>query len=317
MVNLRMAQEPKKKKLKIYPIGGLGNQLFIFYAGLAMSTIRNSQLVVDMSLMPKYGKSHGENIANYILPGDIKIINPDPGLIRSFSTRVILNLSTVLHSATKLKNALIYISPQIGFDSQLLENKKLTRIFGYFQSYKYFELVDTLFSERIRKKRYSEEYLKLESLMEKEDFIAIHIRRGDFKLHASTVGILSINYYKSCLIQASKEFPTSSILVFTDDIEEANRLISLLPSEVNTQVITDKEISCSLETIQLMSKAKILIIANSTFSYWGGIFSGEKTEVWAPEKWFRAMGDPNELMPNRWKKINPNWESESSIQNNG
>ena len=60
-----------------------------------------------------------------------------------------------------------------------------------------------------------------------------------------------------------------------------------------------------------MSKGIAIVISNSTFSWWSAAFSKPGTSVYYPSKWFKALDDPEDLIPRDWTPIESEWlESE-------
>jgi hypothetical protein len=97
------------------------------------------------------------------------------------------------------------------------------------------------------------------------------------------------------------------IYIFTDDINSARQMFddSL---DVAINWITPPSDTDPAESLLLMSKAKVNIIANSTFSWWGAALNETGKVVLAPEKWFKAMPDPEFLYPPEWLRIASQWE---------
>jgi hypothetical protein len=97
------------------------------------------------------------------------------------------------------------------------------------------------------------------------------------------------------------------IYIFSDDIQAAKDLLHLSVPSDTVWIIPPIE-SNSVESLLLMSKAKSIIIANSTYSWWGAALKQEKLDVVAPKKWFRSMDDPQDLYPPQWHLIESSWE---------
>jgi hypothetical protein len=136
-----------------------------------------------------------------------------------------------------------------------------------------------------------ESYLKFE-----KPVIAIHVRRGDFKI---TGNISSIDYFTE-VIEVIRKF-TGKLLpvtVFTDaNTAEIQRLLDL--PEVKLA-----ERKADIIDILLLADSKILVMSlNSTFSYWGA-FLNENIIIKDPREWhvpFHADHNGKEI----------NWSTES------
>ena len=188
-------------------------------------------------------------------------------------------------------------------------------LYGYFQSYKYFEKnkQDVLDLLEINNPIF-------ESSIKNINFYnscSIHIRRGDYVKIAQTNPLnphplQSIDYYKQAIniINADKYF------VFSDDINwckenlKDERLVFIDYPEKNLNYF-----AADLCELQLMSLCNYNIIANSSFSWWSAYLNNNKNKkIVAPKKWFsdeyiKVISNYNSenilksLTPDSWIKI--------------
>ena len=56
-----------------------------------------------------------------------------------------------------------------------------------------------------------------------------------------------------------------------------------------------------------MSLSKVIIIANSSFSWWAAKTGIKKELVIAPSPWFKTLESPTYLIPNSWYQIKSSW----------
>jgi len=167
---------------------------------------------------------------------------------------------------------------------------------GYFQSEKYFSHCRQLIKRQFTfKKNITDEvneFIKNSDIC-MDDFVSIHVRRGDylnlFDYHTN----LSDEYY----LDAMKNFPDKKFMVFSDDIEWCRN--SKIFDSVDV-IYSDKN---QFEDLCLMSMCSGHIIANSSFSWWGSWLSGNKTI--APAQWFGYKGPSNwnDIYLSDWKVI--------------
>jgi hypothetical protein len=61
------------------------------------------------------------------------------------------------------------------------------------------------------------------------------------------------------------------------------------------------------ESLVLMSLSKVIIIANSSFSWWAAKTGTGKEMVIAPKPWFRNLENPSSLIPDLWIQIKSDW----------
>lgn len=164
---------------------------------------------------------------------------------------------------------------------------------GYFQSEKYFadakpEVADALGFA------YSP-----------QDFVAIHIRRGDYLQYPDQFPVLPMEYYKNaikeCVLLGYAWFriysddPGWCYEVFHDEYFRGI-MIQLMP------------LGDPLQDLQSMYHAKAFIIANSSYSLFAASLRDDEPLVIAPaeHRWYgprNAHLDTNDLMHERWIKI--------------
>lgn len=158
---------------------------------------------------------------------------------------------------------------------------------GFFQTEKYFkhckDEIKSLF--------------KLNTVTGYEDYVSIHVRRGDYVRHAAAFPPVTMGY----LQRAMDMFPGRKFLVFSDDIPWCQGRIR------NAEYPNGDE----LEDLSLMASCGDHIIANSTFSWWGaylGINPDKKIITPDHRVWFGRyngvkvdqMGD---IIPEGWHEI--------------
>lgn len=140
-----------------------------------------------------------------------------------------------------------------GFD--IPDNKN---IYGYFGSEKYFEHCKELVRHYFTMKDIANPY---------KDCVLMHYRNYNLPEFAK----LDQKYYSEAL----KHFPDKRVVVVTDNIEVAKRAIRLDCEYINNSPIVD---------FYLLAHADYLVMANSTFSWWGAWLSQAKTV--APKRWY-------------------------------
>ena len=163
---------------------------------------------------------------------------------------------------------------QMAFIYGEMRRGRLTDI--YAQSYEYWDM----YSDEI-KKLFGED-------IEKNNYVAIHVRRGDYVDNPFYVDLMKTDYYE----RAMAEFPDAKFKVFSDDIEWCAK----------QEIFKDCEFSENineLEDLNDIAGSKGVIMANSSFSWWGAFLSNGK--VIAPSKWF-TDGTSIKLLSN-WKVI--------------
>ena len=186
-------------------------------------------------------------------------------------------------------------------------------IYGYFQSYKYFQENYSIIYRLLNIEKMKNYVLSTIDL--KEDFldncISIHFRIGDYKKLQDFHPLATYDYYERALncISSSTQHREFNILYFCED-SDIDDVLSIINKLVDKFPIYNfKRGLNSLEDWQqmlLMSCCHHNIIANSSFSWWSAYFNSNKDKIVCyPSVWFgnAANNDTRDLCPSDWTKI--------------
>jgi hypothetical protein len=192
-------------------------------------------------------------------------------------------------------------------------------LYGYFQSYKYFEskyneiciMIELKKKKMIVKEKYN-----------KYDFsnsISMHFRIGDYINIQNSHPILDKNYYLNALeYLLEKDDNLKTVYYFTEkhDISEVENNISFLKSKLpNIEFKYVHDIEEDWEEMLLMSMCEHNIIANSTFSWWGAYFNSNPDKIVCyPSNWFGPglTHNTDDLFPTKWIKISQRREGDGN-----
>jgi len=283
-------------------VGGIGNQLFCYFAGYYLAKKLGYELKVDVSDIRSKRSVHDVSIEALELPGTFFETPSSP-------VQILLNRvrNKVHRTLPKLRiSRSSFTSKEIGFDPLLDKVTTPVSIQGYFQSYKYF----TSFSNEVKVIKLKDPtpwYLQMEKTLSDKKFTSVHVRRGDYVNYSQTYGLLSVKYYEEAIRNLSQQNLLNQLYIFSDDIDAARDMLSHSVPEDTIWIDPPSE-SNPVESLMLMSLASSNIIANSTYSWWGATLNKEKTAVIAPKKWFRSMLDPEFLYPPEWQLMESSWE---------
>ena len=297
-----------RNKLTITPIGGLGNQLFIYFAGRFTADKMKKNLEIDLSLISVVGSTHVADIISLLLPGNFvdKIYRRNVlfRTIERFDKKIMRHIK--VYQWIRLYIFGYFQSSELGFEQNLESLKRVSSINGYFQTWRYFEVYATKSEEYFRLDSPSSWFKEMCKSAEALKPISIHIRRGDYTLLQDDFGLLSLEYYEQSLKYARAVHSTTEIWVFSDDITAAEQLLNPL-NDPSIKYIIPPAYSTPIESLLLISECKVIIAANSTFSYWAGLIQSPAGYVIAPAKWFKSRRDPVDLIPPSWIKIPSSW----------
>lgn len=286
----------------VHPLGGIGNQLFIYAAGRALSERHDAPLFIDDSWFhAREDRQFGIpdfNHAGTVVSGDWK-----PSIVG----RMPLAPRILRITGWNLQVGRTYRETNFNFDSRVLDLLPGRRLEGYFQSPKYFtEIGEEIRHEVFDLQSPSEWFLaQQDSLRARDPWLAIHIRRGDYLLPTTSAfhGVLQLPYYKRALQIMNAVMGSARILVFTDDPSEASLLMNTL--ECDFEIVSPPPESVPLESILLMAGSAGIICANSSFSWWGAWLGDQVGRpVICPRPWFNSRHvDYRDLLECDWMSI--------------
>jgi hypothetical protein len=145
---------------------------------------------------------------------------------------------------------------------------------GFYQSWKYFEHC----------KDEVKEVFKLPHVEGYEDYVSIHVRRGDYVQHSGSFPPITAEYIASAYSSIPDNVRGRNVIIFSDDIKWCKEHI--LYEGINVQFSEGRS---ELEDLSLMASCGHHIIANSSFSYWGAYLGHNPNRIVispSAETWF-------------------------------
>lgn len=281
--------------------GGLGNQLFMFYAGLFFQERFQREVTFDISDFSRINTLHpGANIQT------LGMLDEFPTIDKSDSPAFPLGrvFSRIKRAVRISPQKGIFVSDEIGYINPSTIPTNVTRIRGYFQSWFYFEsLQDKPILSLTNIKSPSEWLIEKLEYVKRNKVLALHVRRGDYSLSANrSNGMLSGYYYEKAI---EKCMDYDVIWVFTDSPNEVELEFKNL--NFSFEIVAPPRTIDPVESLLLMSSAEQIVISNSTFSWWSAMLAPQTTSVIAPLKWNERREDPSQLIPDSWRRHPSDW----------
>jgi hypothetical protein len=296
----------KARKIRVVLQGGLGNQLFHYFAGLFVSEIQRSKLEIDLSGLSLHKTIRNPEILSFVLPEDVQILNNKQTKLITYRDKFRSRLRRRVKFIRALEHLIfgVFESRKLGFDENLGSGRRKRRILGYFQTDKYFmHVAPNLRALNLR--IYSDWFVKMSSLAESEMPIIVHIRRGDYLELKDTFGVLSPQYYLDAMLVLKKLGVDSKFWIFSDSMDIKDEFSGIFPP--STRWIDPPPDLPDAESLVLMSRGIAIITANSTFSWWAATLNLDKIVAIAPNPWFKNYEAPEDLVPDSWLKVNSHW----------
>jgi hypothetical protein len=289
----------KRSQISMHLRGGLGNQLFIYSAGVLFAIRAKSGLRIF-----SHGIDHGECISDLSLPGNFKNFSSNSSSLKNLAAKF-------NHKWIQRSSSLQDFSDQIGYgvtNLNLVNNEKLY-VKGFFQNKVYpetlaekgfeFQFPEHLNTNWIKKTRFE---------ISSSKSVLIHLRLGDYLNSPLIFGLLAVDYYEKVLLE--NNLLNHRIYVISDDNRLAEYFFGL-SNLIKPEFINPPRGVSNLSLLGLFSSAHVLIISNSSYSWWGAWLAGPEVKVIAPYPWFRdeIMQKQVEgtLIPESWNVSESIW----------
>lgn len=251
-------------------MGGLGNQLFQYAAGLLHKKHNNSILLL---CKPHTNIHDTKDYRETVFKNENKYDGDLP------------------HHVT------LYQEDGYAFWNPLEWNYSILHLYGYFQNYETLKSIMPEFRDIILKNLEEFRTTMTKKYEVSSSSIFIHVRRGDYINH-TLFPVQSIEYYKDCYKDCYKHLNVNKVFIFSDDLEYCKSqefFQSLNPTYVDEDVIN---------SLALMSEIRGgAIIANSTLSWMGAYLGCQLNNVYCPKKWITDNDKSINICPNEWIKV--------------
>lgn len=278
--------------------GGLGNQMFQFAAGKALSIKNNDTLKIDISSL-SFAKERGYIHRDF----DLQYFNTGAEVAELDEVNPIRYPKGYISKILEKINTKIFKKYYVAFDEEITQKTGDIYLNGYFQSEKYFEnykdQIRECFTLNHELRGGVNDYLK--KIKDDPFSVSIHIRRGDYVHNPEFGGVCTNEYYKNAKELILKSIPNANFYIFSDDVnwvqqkiffgENMNYLHSYYPKDS--------------EELYIMSCAKHHIISNSSFGWWGAwLGTNEDKIVIAPKEWVNKGKERfKDIVPETWIRI--------------
>jgi hypothetical protein len=289
--------------------GGLGNQLFQIFNTISISIELKDKFMFPNNL---YGGTRTLTYWDTLLKE----------LKNSIMTIPLNNLKLPIYKEVGFKYNKIQLS------SGMAKRNGGVVLYGYYQSYKYFENKYKKIAKYIkldeqrktvRETYFADNNIDIISTNPENNIISLHFRMGDYKELPDYHPIMDTDYYIKSIgfilnkIKYSVETNRRVTILYFYEKEDAIDVLTKI--ELIKKEYPFVEFKCAdsefkmedWQQILLMSCCHHNIIANSSFSWWGAYLNNNpKKIVCYPGKWFGDKlpnHDISDMCPPTWNKI--------------
>lgn len=302
----------RRSRVIIELAGGLGNQMFQYAFYLKMKQLGyDCDLYFDVTRHihngPELDKVFGIQL-NFTDKKTIdKLLDRNQDIISKIKRRLIGSSTSLFWEHDK----------DYDFKSEVFEQKRPIYLQGCWLSEKYFFDIEELVRQKFVFKNINEKSKLLATeIVENNNSISIHIRRGDYLKSSIHKNIDYPNYLKAALDNLKHYNHKPELYIFSDDINYAAEVAKQINIPGKDYKIIDWNSGLeSFNDMYLMSLCKYNIIANSTFSWWGAWLNDNKSkQIISPAEWFTNPElNNNSILPEEWIII-PDFTSASFLE---
>ncbi|MEI3417877.1 MAG: alpha-1,2-fucosyltransferase [Blautia sp.] len=275
--------------------GGLGNQLFCYSFGYAVSRKTRSELILDTSMQDN-GIARELELLNFNVDYSDRISYVYK---TSLVDRVFFNKVRKIKSIG-IKTRIYQEKEPTKFEPEAFKISTDTYFKGNWQTEKYFsEYRNELLKILVPKHERTQSVKGLVNEMQKCNSVAVHIRRGDYlKIGCQ----LSMDFYDKAILkfQELNQRRNTVFYIFSDDIDFAKQYFGKYENKIELHYPQYESENKTLDDLFLMSHCKHMIMANSSFSWWAAWLNQNKNKiVICPELGMWS----GEFYPEEWDKI--------------
>jgi len=286
-------------------LGGLGNQMFQYAAGRALSLAVEQPFLLDLRGFTNYALHNGFEL-DRVFSAPVKVATA--GDVRNMlgwrSSELVRKVFKRIKSPL-LHGTRLAIEPHFNYWSGLRAGGTKRYLMGYWQSEMYFkDYAETLRSDFNFTIPLDETNQNIAQGIQHSNAVSLHVRRGDYITHTPNAKILStcsLDYYNKAIDYISKRVDSPHFFLFSDDMEWVKASLDI-PFEKT--YIEHNRGADSYRDMQLMHMCRHHIIANSSFSWWGAWLNPNPDKlVVAPKTWFSDGKVDDDLIPREWIRL--------------
>ena len=301
-----------QKNLQVEISENLGNQLFMYAHGFALSKYLNRKLYIDN----KTSYSHRKNIGSYRLNNfniSGKVISNKNNNLFNFKN---LRRKALLKIDIFKKDKIFFIEKRNKKKKTRYYNENFLRknnnntiyVKGYFESEKYFsknrkEILKE-FSFKNKKKYQNNKYYKY---ILNNNVVAIVVRQNRYnernifqknnsllKNKSKTFLEKQIKFIKKSIIYFKKKINNPKFLIWSNDFTNLNNYFSK-----DFLFVKNRKINKDLLDLYLLTNCKYFIVSPSTFSWWGAWLSIRKGKICVRPKNLNVSNN-KDFWPKEW-----------------
>lgn len=256
-----------KKTIIIRVLGGLGNQLFIYSFARYLSLNLNRQVYLETYtgfIKDPYKRKYRLNKFNIKLkkcPWYLALYFP-------LKNRFVKMTKLFFGNARFINEKEFVANPEVAL--RKIQKSTIAYLDGYWQDSNFFNNYEEIIKNELAlKTKMNDKNIKMATIMNKCNSIAIHFRRVQYDT------LLEHDYYFNSINQIKTKIENPHFFIFSDDIIWCKQNLRF----DGTFTFVDHNPNDEIAELWLMSQCKHFIIANSTFSWWGAWLANNQNKI--------------------------------------
>ncbi len=294
-------------------MGGLGNQMFEYAAGLALARRRRTVLKLDTTFYHEHDvddRHYSLDCFNvnvqFATADEVWKLNGKLSRKQELAKKVLEALGQRRLADLLTLTGQAHYQKQWTYYPEFWDLPDHTYLQGNFMSEKFFAPVSDLlrhhFTFRYPATPAVEE---MAARIKSGPSVAVHFRRGDYVPGQKwdKMGVLIGDYYNEAMASLRVRLPAdTTYFLFSDDIEAIEREYTPAVPHVFVKCCQHANY---YDKIRLMQMCDHNIIANSTFSWWAAWLNENPDKiVIAPKQWFANSPNPDtDIVPEGWERV--------------
>jgi hypothetical protein len=257
-----------------YPVGGIGNQLFIYAAAWALAQRHGAELILNVSAFARDTFYRRTYALAHFNPGEV-VLRHDASPAE-FIHRQYRGVGTIFPLLPPRLGPIVGERSHLQFDPAMtdgsLRNFPTVHLFGYRQNEQYFaDQADGLrrklgfaFQPSAQAREQAKEILGCNAVA--VHFRQLHQVRSGGTRPNTQIRQLSERYYVDAINEMRQRVPDARFFCFGDSLANVERFFPAGVDMVLPQPTGDDP--ADIRDLWMMTKCRHFIVANSSFSWW-------------------------------------------------
>lgn len=286
-------------------IGGIGNQMFQYASGRALSLARQVPHSLDITDFVDYKLHQGFELQR-VFDCPVRIASgAEVRALLGWQASLLVRRMLARPALSMFRRQVNVFEPHFNYWPGINEVPANSYLIGYWQTEKYFrEVAQTIRADFTFKSPLSPRNAELVGQIRGTNAVSLHVRRGDYVKNPKTMaahGVCSLDYYRLAIQYVAARVDRPVFFIFSDDLDWVRKNLKI---NFSCKYVDHNQGAESYNDMRLMSLCRHHIIANSSFSWWAAWLnpSSEKIVV-SPKKWFTRRVDVQDLIPDGWVRL--------------